>query len=290
MNFVNRPPLVIFHSHCTDGTCAAWIARSVAPEAEFHAWSYEDPPPSRVLYASRRVLILDFSFPRAILTEMAEQCDLQVIDHHKTAAANLAGLEFCEFDMARSGAGLAWDVLRGGPRPWIVDYVEDRDLWRNALPNSEDVVAAIHELPRGVSGRQVTPDLFATWDAMSHLRKGDVALAGNYHRKTSLRLAEEIANKAMTAELGGMTAAVACGSVLYSDAADILCRRPLPSGKLPDFAAVFWMTSSGRFTYSLRSRGDVDVSEVAKQYGGGGHAGCAGFTADVIVHKRINCS
>lgn len=287
MRIVNRPPLVIFHSNCADGTCAAWIARSVAPDAEFRAWRYGESPPSLGLYANRQVLILDFSFPRATLIEMAEQCNLQVIDHHKTAAADLAGLGFCEFDMARSGAGMTWDALRGGSRPWIVDYVEDRDLWRNALPNSEDVVAAIHELPRGVSGRQVTPDLFAAWDEMTQLRKSEIALAGSYHRKTARRLAEEIADNAMSAELSGMTAAVACGSVLFSDAADILCRRPLPSGKLPDFAAVFWVTSTGRFTYSLRSRGDVDVSEVAKQYGGGGHAAAAGFTAATIVHKRI---
>jgi len=40
----------------------------------------------------------------------------------------------------------------------------------------------------------------------------------------------------------------------------------------------------GRYQYNLRSRGDFDVSEVAKQFGGGGHAGAAGFTVHGKVH------
>lgn len=35
--------------------------------------------------------------------------------------------------------------------------------------------------------------------------------------------------------------------------------------------------ADGLIQWSLRSRGDFDVSEVAKQYGGGGHRPAAGF-------------
>ncbi len=43
------------------------------------------------------------------------------------------------------------------------------------------------------------------------------------------------------------------------------------------FAACYWDTPEGR-TFSLRSTdGGIDVSEVATQYGGGGHAAAAGF-------------
>jgi len=43
------------------------------------------------------------------------------------------------------------------------------------------------------------------------------------------------------------------------------------------FAAVFWVSQSEK-TYSLRSRENgIDVSEIAKKYGGGGHKHAAGF-------------
>jgi nanoRNase/pAp phosphatase (c-di-AMP/oligoRNAs hydrolase) len=44
------------------------------------------------------------------------------------------------------------------------------------------------------------------------------------------------------------------------------------------FAACYWDTPEGR-VFSLRSNDEgVDVSEVAKQYGGGGHRNASGFT------------
>ncbi|MNP33859.1 hypothetical protein D3C76_1271210 [compost metagenome] len=43
------------------------------------------------------------------------------------------------------------------------------------------------------------------------------------------------------------------------------------------FAACYWDTPTGR-TYSLRSTDDgIDVSEIASQYGGGGHRNASGF-------------
>jgi len=37
---------------------------------------------------------------------------------------------------------------------------------------------------------------------------------------------------------------------------------------------------------ALRSRGDFDVSAVARQFGGGGHKAAAGFSVAAPVHLR----
>lgn len=39
----------------------------------------------------------------------------------------------------------------------------------------------------------------------------------------------------------------------------------------------------GRYKVSLRSRGDVDVEQVARRHGGGGHKNAAGFTTDATL-------
>ena len=47
------------------------------------------------------------------------------------------------------------------------------------------------------------------------------------------------------------------------------------------FAVCYWDTLQGR-VFSLRSTDDgMDVSEIAKQYGGGGHRNAAGFTVSL---------
>jgi nanoRNase/pAp phosphatase (c-di-AMP/oligoRNAs hydrolase) len=48
------------------------------------------------------------------------------------------------------------------------------------------------------------------------------------------------------------------------------------------FAAVWFARDEHTDVWSLRSRGDFDVSEVAKKYGGG-HKAAAGFTATKIL-------
>ena len=146
--------LVIYHGDCVDGFTAAWAAWRKWPTARFVAARYGEPPPGwRV---DDHVLIVDFSYPRDVLEALRNRvASLRVFDHHKTAEADLAGLDYCIFDMERSGAGITWDCLaqddeqlwrsRGGTgsrvRPWLVDYVEDRDLWRFAWPDSRQVNA-----------------------------------------------------------------------------------------------------------------------------------------------------
>ena len=47
------------------------------------------------------------------------------------------------------------------------------------------------------------------------------------------------------------------------------------------FAASYFDRKDGQRAWSLRSRGDYDVSALAKRMGGGGHAAAAGFTEPI---------
>jgi phosphoesterase RecJ-like protein len=44
---------------------------------------------------------------------------------------------------------------------------------------------------------------------------------------------------------------------------------------------------SGKYKFSLRSKGDIDVSKIAQKYGGGGHLNAAGFVAPLEVMNKI---
>jgi hypothetical protein len=148
-------PLVIYHAHCNDGLCAALVARAhLGGAGDYVSCQYGDAPPET---AGRDVYVLDFSFPRAALLDMqGRAASLIVLDHHKTAEADLSGLDFCRFDMNKSGGRMTreWFAARdgrdaGGPgAEWLVDYTEDRDLWRWRLPDSREVSAALASYPQ----------------------------------------------------------------------------------------------------------------------------------------------
>lgn len=282
MTMIDKP-LVIYHGNCPDGFTAAWCAYDKFDgDCDFVPASYGQEPPD---VGGRRVYILDFSYKRPVMRQILSQAhSVVVLDHHKTAQAELDGIidEFCMrpdlianprgshlpvvwFDMDKSGARLAWEHFSPGePVPWLVEYVEDRDLWRWALPKSREVNAALGSYPRtfdqwdrlAASGPEVMHRLIGEGEAI--LRYQD-------------QLVDSICRGAREVEMDGCKILAANTSVLFSEVAGKLSEgRP--------FGAAWFERADGKTQWSLRSRNDGnDVSEVARRRGGGGHRNAAGF-------------
>jgi uncharacterized protein len=272
----NKQPLVIFHGRCSDGFCAAWVAKKVFPEAEFFPAVFgEDPPEVK----GRDVYILDFSYKRQILLEMKEKAkSLMVLDHHKSAAKDLEGLKFCCFDMNKSGAGLAWAYfshlsypkLSGGFKsnvPWLVEYVQDKDLWRWALPNSREVSATISSFPMK----------FDAYDELSKMTVEQAAIEGKSILRYTDRQADLLMNFAREVEVDGYKVLAVNTFVMCSEVGNKLAEgRP--------FGLVWFQRDDGKFVYCLRSvSGGLDVSQIASNHGGGGHCRSSGWISDKMI-------
>jgi uncharacterized protein len=273
----DKKRLVIYHGNCIDGFTAAWAAWTAYGDAdtEYVPANYGDAPPDVV---GRHVLIVDFSYPReSILAMNATAASLRVLDHHKTAEAALAGLPCATFDMARSGAGLAWDFLCSGERPWLVNYVEDRDLWRWALPHSKEINAWVSACER---------DSFADWQALSQTTLPIAASFGSAVLRYIDRYVSEMCAQARTIRFAGHDVPIV--NAPYINISELV-------GKLAEtapFAVGWFQRADGLFAYSLRSRGPsgVDVSEIAKAYGGGGHRNSAGFALKERLPESVEVS
>lgn len=263
-------PLIIYHAGCADGFCAAWVVRPWYTDAEFRPMNYSDEPPTDAEVAGREVLILDFSFPREVMLRLhAAAKSLRCLDHHKTAQEVLAGLDFCTFDLTKSGARLAWEMVNGGREPpWLVKYTEDRDLWKWELENSKEINAALRCYPFDFDG----------WDELG--RTG-------YPRRlieegrAILRYQDEViagaVENAAICTIAGYRVPVVNSTTLISEIA----------GKLAEghpFGVCWFEKADGTRIYSLRSReGGEDVSAIARQFGGGGHKHAAGFSVAPVV-------
>lgn len=280
-------PLCIYHGNCADGFTAAWAVKS-AMECDFYPGFYGKMPPD---VAGRAVLLVDFSFKRPVLTAMAQAARrLLVLDHHKTAREDLMGLGYVaskwdeftptgdaaarigvQFDMDRSGAQIAWDFFHAGePRPKLVDYVADRDLWQFKLPHSREIAALIFSYPYD----------FARWDWIAEKMETDfdglAAEGAAIERKHFKDIDELLAQTTREMTIGGQRVKVA--NLPYTMSSDA-------AGKLAEgapFGACYFDRPDAR-VFSLRSRGDgaADVSAIAASYGGGGHKNAAGFQAPV---------
>jgi oligoribonuclease NrnB/cAMP/cGMP phosphodiesterase (DHH superfamily) len=217
--------------------------------------------------------MVDFSYPLETMQAIADQCEsLTVLDHHKTAEAALATFAHprasVTFDMERSGAGLAWDhYFAGKPRPWIVDYVEDRDLWRHKLPDGPAVNAFLGTLRYD----------FEHWYQASRRPIDEVAKLGEVVEDKIRHYVTEVAKNSRRFTFEGYD--VPLVNAPQVDISELV--GFLSAGET--FAMGWWQRSDGKFSYSLRSRGDFDVSALAKKHGGGGHKNAAGFLSDVLL-------
>lgn len=288
--------ICIYHGNCADGFGAAWaVKRALGEAVEFYPGVYGDPPPD---VAGKHVIMVDFSYKRHVIVQMAQRAaSMLILDHHKTAADDLAGfpppiipnswadhladccgavndgtdpaLPRVVFDMEKSGAVLAWEFFHPGVTvPRLLQHVQDRDLWRFDLPLTREIQAAVFSYPYD----------FRVWNQLAdqaEYRAASLATEGAaIERKHFKDIEELLAVTTREMVIGGHKVPVAnLPYTLASDAAGKLARNA-------PFGATYYDKPGGR-VFSLRSRSDgLDVSEIAKRYGGGGHRNASGFTAE----------
>jgi len=284
---LSERPLVLFHADCQDGLTAAWLARHAMPSAECVPVQYGQEPPD---VSGREVYVLDFSYKVSTLRMMADLASrLVCLDHHKTAQEDLKSITdsdpypdrthrwsvsgrgiydklYVKFDMNKSGGRLAWEYFRsryGETSPWLVDYTEDRDLWRWKLPASREVSAAMASYPM----------TFEQWDEFSRWTGAISRLAseGEAILRYQRQQVELACKNAVEIDMGGHKVLSCNATVLISEIGNELCK-----GRA--FSATYFIRNDGKKVWSLRSADDgIDVGEIARRHGGGGNVHAAGF-------------
>jgi len=282
-----KKQVVLYHANCYDGFGAAWAAWArLGESADYLPVLYGNPPPD--LLECEVLYILDFSYEPGELADLIEKVPhITLLDHHKTAQATLAGIGhsvdlenlknpqpglFVQFDMKESGASLAYDYFFNNPthnmihRPAMINYLKDRDLWVFALAKSQEINVAVRSYP--FDFKVWNRDLMAPESHMRLMAEGTTIL------KHQQQMVSEMCKQAQRLSVGGYIAPVVNATVYFSEVGDLLCQQ------FPDapFAAYYLDRADGKRQWGLRSRGEFDVSEVAKLYGGGGHKNAAGFT------------
>ncbi len=293
-----KPDICIYHFPCDDGFASAWcVWKKWGDDVEMRPANYGQALPLDEEIAGKNVLIADFSFKYDDLCAMSWKAkSIVLLDHHKTARADLErlpplvhltpeGLDdafkinwsqntpeiVAHFDMNRSGASLTWEFcFPGEPMPALIKYVEDRDLWRMNYEETR---------PLSLYLRAHDYD-FAAWDEImlqfeNEDRRADILNEAFAIQKFYDKKVGEIADTVSMKQIGEHDGVpvVHAPYAFASDTAHELLQRHADA----PFAAVVVDAYGGR-TYSLRSEDErVDVSEVAKSFGGGGHRNAAGF-------------
>jgi len=263
-----KPVTVLFHDDA-DGMASAYAAWRVYQDtATYIAVQYNQPVPE-IPEGTTHLLIVDFSYDRETCDALAAKYSLLVIDHHKSAEENLRGSNYAIFSMNKSGCALTWEYFhKREPMPAILAYVQDRDLWKFALPDSETINLYIATLP-------------FEFDAWHDEASSPYFIHSAYEAGSYIQAFRNGQIKAALRDVRFMfwdihEVPVLNASTNVSEIGNELCRQ------YPDapFSATY-CDRKGVRSWSLRSVGDFDVSEVARRYSGGGHQNSAGFAVGI---------
>lgn len=284
---------IIYHQNCPDGFTAAYIAKQKYPEAQLAPRDH-GAPINVEDYRGKDVLVVDCNLRGKNDEVAAVAKSYFVLDHH-ASETEIMNKDYAVYDVNRSGAGLAWDHLFGKnsseihtswgsnswgstpqPRPWWVNYVEDRDLWRFRLPHSREINAFIMSHMYSIEN----------WDQIAKMDIGDAIEAGEIIIRQNQKNAEEVALQAQYGYWNGhRTAVVNAPYLLASDVGEVLYLKPGV-----DIAAIWFERNDGRIQISLRSKPGTgpDVGAIAAKYpGGGGHKHAAGIPPTLEQGRKL---
>lgn len=263
--------LCIYHGNCADGFGAALVVRKAIGKenVEFHAGVYQTDPPD---CTGRDVVMVDFSYKRPVMERLLAQAkSFTWLDHHKSAIEDCGSLmetmpiQGC-LDINHSGAMLAW--LHYFPNinpPAIIKHIEDRDLWRFQIDGTREIQAALFSFPYDFDEWETLLD--GGLNTCNILRVEGAAIERKHFK--DIKEFRAVAERRM--KIGGYDVPVLnCAYFWSSDAGHMMAKGE-------PFSACYWDQPDGR-VFSLRSTDEgLDVSAIAKRYGGGGHRNAAGF-------------
>lgn len=303
----------IYYHNDLDGACAAAIVKYyyeifnhvILKEEDFIKLNYKGSIPIDMIEENETVFFVDYSFSKSDYTVLKELLDKTTdiiwIDHHKTSIEfekehpelNLFGLR----NINRCGAYLSYVFLFLGDNlsdnhsfiddennvPLYIKLVDDYDRWQFKYKSTMD-------FKNGMYIENYHP-MATIWDSLYEDTLPDTLFVENMLDKiiqkgSVITRYIESNNNYIRNELcyesefeGVKCAVINClgDSKVFGE---VYYKYPM---------VIMWTFDGNKYKYSLRSHEDsnIDCSQFAKKYGGGGHKGAAGFISDKMLLKKI---
>lgn len=265
---ISKDIVFLYHVECPDGFGAAWAAyKKFGDLADYLGVEHGEPPPAGL--KDKEIYLLDFSYDELETAKIiANNKRLTTIDHHVTREAAIKMTHDYRFSLNNSGSVLAWKYFHNEKEvPKLLQYIEDRDLWRHVFPETDKLCAYIDSFDFDFKQwNKLASDFEDKKLLLEFNRRGDIILTHDMQLMKDI-----IRDAAKMVIFNGLE--VYCINAPYFFADHV--GKILYTQKPP--LAIIWGEDKNSVHVSLRSDGTADVGEIAKKFGGGGHKGSAGF-------------
>ena len=267
---------ICFHHNDPDGRASGAIVRyALGPEVQLVESDYGATLILWEMVAqAEKVIVVDFSFPVDEMVELADGREFIWIDHHKSAIAEFDGIadDWPGIrDISEAACVLTWKYFfPERPVPKAIVLIGDRDIWRWAEKETGPFNESLYNQDHDADNTAFWKPLFE--DDQSTLEK--MIEEGAWLRKINLRNVDRMmAARSFEVHFDGHST-LAVNANGNGDIGDY--------GRDRGYEVIYCyidQIQNGVLTTNVTLfSAKVDVSVIARRYGGGGHAGAAGFS------------
>ena len=296
---------VIFHRGCLDGFTSFIILHKSGKIAD-DAIIYPDIPSAKFPpqhIENKHIIILDVAYKYDVLTLITEKAkSVTFIDHHVTIHDDVKKIQNdgekikIIYDENECGASLTWKFFNDKKKiPLFIKYVKDNDIGTWKLKYTHEFIAALdvsHNFSLSSENLHNWNSLFNEQTVKALIKKGKVYKEYMDHlldmnsRRYSMELfpSENIYEQYFEyfKKPAQFKVAVVCGTGCPSSS---LLGAKMMEILNCDFV-IIWNLHLDKKEYILSFRSkDVDVGNIAKMFGGGGHKLAAACSFSITKHS-----
>ena len=320
---------LIYHKNCLDGTTSKYVFQTTYNVLETVASSPSCDTTrdiAMVMQAENQRIVFVDLFPSldTLIALSKRGNQISVLDHHdgnkitydtraesiKFNARDHPNIEIV-YDVTRSGCQLAWDYCNSTKtetetetktRPWVVDYIGDRDLWvwnrMVYLKEVWEVLSGLHLLDSLIQFHQLCnmtlqhflSEYYTIGSAM--VKKKEYEIVDYANQSKLMTFSPEVSLPISTEDK--KTFRILLTPVVpylhVSDLGSFLMegKGPLKDVKVDFVAIPSYDIGIMSWKLSLRSSNSgADVSQVARWFGGNGHRNASGLTLNGTELQKV---
>lgn len=270
-----------FHRSDLDGHCSGAIIKNEFPACKMIGIEYGDEFPWEIIEDPETVFMVDFSIqPIEEMKRFSNEWFVW-IDHHKSAIEEARKINLDPMGLREIGKGaceLTWEYLYQKKAPLAIQLLSRYDVWDHKNPWTLPFQYGMRirktnpEDPEAMKLWQVLFNDKDGYEIEDIVQEGEVIL--QYEKIQNEKYIERFAFEVNWEGLNWIAVNKGLSnSKIFDSVYDI---------NIYDGMLTFCFLEKG-WTVSLYStKESVDVSEIAKKYGGGGHAQAAGFQSQTL--------
>jgi hypothetical protein len=284
---------VFFHYPCNDGELARSIWEHFEPNSKFYKWEHSNHQNEiniiNNLPDDSNIVFLDLT-PH--IEELSSKHNYIIIDHHMNAIQTLLDLKldipnyniqlfgqkgFPEKNNL-SGCMLVWGYFTKDKYPSVVFHVGNKDVWNFSDPNTEAYCIGFNYYLNNENNK-----ILFMKNLLIYNKDDEIIQAGNYLINSYKEQAKtyfkdykiDIFNYNNNNNINNINILdIRCSeNILYK----YLIEYTIDNFEDIDVLRILHTEKDNKKVYSLRSISDVDVSEIARYFGGNGHKKAAGY-------------